>query len=58
MPLTQKEIDLMIARIAMSLWTSARMVERLPKVTVYEPHDFVLIVPQVRIHARGTPETL
>ena len=47
-----------VARLALSLYASARKVERLPVVTVYEPHDFVMIVRQVRIQARGTEETL
>lgn len=47
-----------VARLALSLYASARKVERLPTVTVYEPHDFVMIVRQVRIQARGTEETL
>jgi hypothetical protein len=33
-----------VTRIALSLWTSARSVERLPKVLTYEPHETALIV--------------
>ena len=47
-----------IARLALSLYASARKVERLPVIREYEPHEFVLIVKQVRIQARGTEETL
>lgn len=47
-----------VARIALSLYASTRKIESLPRVTVYEPHDFVMIVRQVRIQARGTEETL
>lgn len=47
-----------LAAIALSLYSSTRTVERLPTITEYQPHDFVLIVPQVEIYARGTGETL
>ena len=47
-----------VERLALSLYASTRKIESLPRVTVYEPHDFVLIVRQVRVQARGTEETL
>lgn len=34
-------LDTLIARLALSLWTSARRVEPLPKVRVWEPHEVV-----------------
>jgi hypothetical protein len=37
--------DTMIARIALSLWTSARKVERLPRVLEVHPWEHAEIVP-------------
>jgi hypothetical protein len=41
------------ARIALSLWTSARSVERLPKVTVFEPTQHVQLTPTSNVTARA-----
>ncbi len=45
--------DTLIARIALSLWTSERRVERLPVVTTYSQHEYVQIVP-CPVITRGT----
>lgn len=37
-----------IARLALSLYASARKVERLPVIREYEPHETVLIVSQTQ----------
>lgn len=37
--------DTLIARIALSLWTSSRKVERLPRVTEVQPWEVCDIVP-------------
>lgn len=39
--------DSKIAKLALSLWTSDRAVEKLPVVRVYGPRETVRIVPQV-----------
>ena len=38
-------IDALIARIALSLWTSDRATEPLPRVRTYSPRETVEIVP-------------
>lgn len=38
-------VDAFLARLALSLWTSARRVEPLPTVRVWEPRDVVNLVP-------------
>jgi hypothetical protein len=42
-----------VTRIALSLWTSARLVERLPTVTVFEPTCYVQLAPTSNITARS-----
>lgn len=36
-------LDTLIARLALSLWTSARRVEPLPTVRVWEPYEAVTL---------------
>lgn len=45
-----------VARIALSLYASTRKIESLPRVTVYEPSETVLIVYTSPMHRAG--ETL